>query len=451
MVIYQNIIGNPPASELEQYQRFKNQIVERNARIPVDNTVVTEVNHDEVSDPLKGQNFKALCDAGAIVMTPYVRSQMSEKKYTGRKELVRFSFTAYSREGFTSDKDRNRKAWGIRAVFRLNQYQMITLPSNPILPVFPDPDTDGLVLRALSDANAATVDLLTELVELPGTLATPKAVADLARDILSYKAMERNIRRRLTNGERLRTDRLKDFLAKAKKTANPFDKGSLSALFADAWMLYRFGISPVIGTFEDIVKAMETKERVFFSTAARDLLTIDEMSSEKALESHVIGSRLLRATVRSRVDTTMRSHAQMFGINPVLTAWELVPSSWLIDRFISVGDFIQAHSTPPNITGRRTSVSFKDDYAQKVYAKITQPEPVTVSLPRTNIFEAVTLVIDQPDWARQILVCERTVQRYKRVVVGSTPVTPTITFTVSGWSLSMFGDAFALATQKLRR
>ena len=97
-------------------------------------------------------------------------------------------------------------------------------------------------------------------------------------------------------------------------------------------------------------------------------------------------------------------------------------------------------------------MSIKDDIFAKVYAlNMPKHPPVQVTLPKTTVFNKQSLTIEQPDLAEISLVSERAVVQYNRTIVGGPPALPTITPTVNGWSLSMFGDAFALATQKLRR
>lgn len=197
-----------------------------------------------------------------------------------------------------------------------------------------------LVTAALAESKEAAVDLLTSLAEMPETV-------EMIVNIL------KGIRRPLHNAKKY-MKQLRRQKAKAVDTAT------------QTWLLYRYGIMPAVFTTQDALKAIK-QEFVKYQTTRKRERSSDERSvhpfelhpRSSGWDAHLVvkGRYVISHDVEHRCwikqcfnEDSLR---RRFGINPALTAWELVPLSFVVDWFIQVGDFIQAVS--PSLYSQRAS------------------------------------------------------------------------------------------------
>lgn len=81
----------------------------------------------------------------------------------------------------------------------------------------------------------------------------------------------------------------------------------------------------------------------------------------------LLGSR----TYRGSAYATVNFNGNQWGHDPIVSAWELIPFSFVIDWFINIGDWVNSISPFAGGTFKGACVSIKDDYTQSQSFGIT--------------------------------------------------------------------------------
>lgn len=276
-----------------------------------------------------------------------------------------------------------------------------------------EPSFSILRQEAWADANSATFDLLTNLAELPESVA-------MARGFFS-KLQERA--RRLANLRKVR----------AARSLEEFYK-----LFSEAWLEYRYGWRPLIGAARDLRDAVNqlSQEKDSLPVSGRAVREVSKTGTASVSWSGnwggytVQNSALRRHTLRSFVTHLIRRESAAIGVNPLVTAWELVPYSFVIDWFTGIGDAIASQWTPPGVTQTVAGSSRKTD--------------VTASWKLLHAPAQIDL-----NWSDAS--CEYTHEEYQRWKDDAVPPEAQIVSGVDRMSLAQWTDLVLLAEGLLRR
>lgn len=189
----------------------------------------------------------------------------------------------------------------------------------------------GLITQAGANLNEATFDLLTEMAELPETLA-------MARDALSlFSNKGKKVRKAIA------------------QIAN--ESGSLSGLakigdrVASARLMYRYAIMPLKYTVDDIKELLkkEFKSEYVAGSERKSITDVPELDGLTYISGGY--SQDHRAFFKRRLDpnSSLDQFQAVFGVNPPLTLWELTPWSLVVDWAINVGDYLQAINPMPSV------------------------------------------------------------------------------------------------------
>lgn len=230
--------------------------------------------------------------------------------------------------------------------------------------VEPPPWDDDIITdvtnRAVANAKNAVYDALTDASELRKIIqlfrGTVKGVAKWARRAL--KDALRNIRRR--NFRSLK-ERLDEFYR----------------LFADYWLQYRYGWMPLLYSLQDATKAFNSnirsgsliRERAAQQETLDDSITsswvngIDHWSTTQTVR----GTRTYRAVAYAKVNV---GRLKVIGLDPLRTAYEVFPYSFVVDWLINVGAWLQAVSPFSGASLLGVCVSIKDEYLREQHTRI---------------------------------------------------------------------------------
>lgn len=226
-----------------------------------------------------------------------------------------------------------------------------------------------MVTDVLADANSGTVDLLTSLAEAPKTFSS---ILSGCMQILRMYKEARKGEVRLHNKAkkvRLELDRLK---AKSQddwkdvkevehrltriKTLEKNLRELLSAA-ADVWLQYRLNIYPNVKNIEASLEGLEQLNNMFIRY--RDFRQIEWPALDFPGWTRVGNLTIRHRCMIKRGAQKADMFGEVFTTNPFLTAWELVPLSFVVDRYMNIGSFIAALAPRNSRVTEGATVSWK--------------------------------------------------------------------------------------------
>lgn len=190
---------------------------------------------------------------------------------------------------------------------------------------------DGnIVVTALAKANQGQFDVLSNLAEMPETIM---GILSGIREIF-----------RMYKEARKGDFRLQNKISRLRLIANPTNKQRkelADALEASSsiWLTYRLAISPTVGMIEDALdlyfKGLSVFERYRETKPDSSLLDVSYLG-----DSSVTIPVTDRAFIKRKYDLLISK----FGFPPLGAAWELVPLSFVLDRYVNIGELLTAFS-----------------------------------------------------------------------------------------------------------
>lgn len=192
----------------------------------------------------------------------------------------------------------------------------------------------SMVNSAVADSRAAVMDALTFLAEFRQTQQMFKTAIE----------------------------RVGLYGAKAARNAWRF-KDRASA-FASLWLEYRYGWLPACYSLDDARRALmlekakyaygKSSQTVTFNDSAT--IDISNTSYTDVTVETVAAQHIVRGWAASDISSPFGSTG--WGLDPIKTAWELVPFSFVIDWFVQVGSWIDSVSpfTPGRLAASGVSI-----------------------------------------------------------------------------------------------
>lgn len=178
----------------------------------------------------------------------------------------------------------------------------------------------GVVTSALAEANNRYWDVLTEIAELPELV---RYIIDGLKEVLNLAKTFKKAKRDLLKSG-----------------------GSLSEL-SSLWLQFRYAVMPVVYSIEDVMETLSSPSTVFLSTRKRTNSFIDLPKFDGWTGSGDFPVQQ-RCFLKRKFDLAV-GDSVFLTVNPLLTAWEKVPLSFVIDWAINVGDVLTSLIAPSGI------------------------------------------------------------------------------------------------------
>lgn len=230
-------------------------------------------------------------------------------------------------------------------------------------------DPTSLVTNVTAKANRSSVDILTAAAELPKSIRSfigfAKSIVKILADVRKRKftvsegfAKRKKSLTKRYEGRMRRLD--KELSSKTisvkRRTALLHEQARIRVRFtralsdtsieladalADVWMTYRYEIMTNVYLAQDIYDALDQYAREFVTSAgtARNGGTLH--FGERIMDIHTT----LRCLIKRRFSlATAKQGRSVMSSDLFVTAWELVPLSYVYDWFINFGDLLSSQS-----------------------------------------------------------------------------------------------------------
>lgn len=262
--------------------------------------------------------------------------------------------------------------------------------ADPGVPIY---TLNGFDSSSVSDAHQQVqADLANKALSRYDVLTDLAQMKDVPRLVTSVSGKINTILRGMVSKNSLA-------IVKAASSMRPLDllkhSNKLFRKLGNQWMEYRYAIMPLLLSYRDAKKAVErgivVRDRKSINITPESL-NVTPPSSEH-LQVSYNGSITISGSVIQRFSSTSLARLSGMGFNPFLTAWELVPYSWVVDWFIGVGDFINAQTSATYADECCACISHREKFTKttNLYLPaqtITRSGRCTYNSPRCNPFPA---------------------------------------------------------------
>lgn len=255
------------------------------------------------------------------------------------------------------------------------------------------------VTSALADANSGTLDLLTEMAELPSTLTSVfQALKTLARMVKDLRKRELQLTKQHDSRRRQLRKNLEADIAKLQETWSlpmspsrrhklkkaiqrriaKLEKSyarknreigiELADAIAHVWLTYRYTMMPQIYLIDDLMRTLGALYSDYYTAREKDqnvsiyVPQFDGYTADTAVSTH-------RCVIKTMViaSNNLNKLGSLLSANILVTAWELLSKSLIVDWILNIGDLLGAMINTANYDDRKTSYSIRIEKQQIRY------------------------------------------------------------------------------------
>jgi hypothetical protein len=211
----------------------------------------------------------------------------------------------------------------------------------------------------------------------------------------------------------------------AQVTPKQLMKSSVRVLrkLGDEWMQYRYGVMPLVYSINDIMKLMNRG----FDSTSRKKKVISPRASGVSLPAPTTtyrwtqdeGTITISATVFQHFSSTEVARLSGLTVNPLVTAWELVPYSFVFDWFLNIGNYIAVKSCQTFANMCQSCISRRDAWSRVTYVhsptqSVGVSHGLTYNTPWLGTVPSVSALPNQNIWADEQMLSRETFDYYER-------------------------------------
>lgn len=227
-----------------------------------------------------------------------------------------------------------------------------------VVPDLDDAIMDAVTTAAVANAKSAVFDSLTFMGEFDQVVDMFKVNYERITTAGEYAAK----RAKVVASKRYWTE-----TPRLGRRRRPRNKKDLLRLFANFWLEGVFGWAPFVSDMEDAVASFrKTADGTLSEGRAAQSVDISDTKvthivnafSDMTLTEVLDGTRTYRGCAYG-----LRNFRG--GVDPIVTAYELLPYSFVVDYFINVGAWLQAWSPFSGVALKGSCVSIRDSYTYR--------------------------------------------------------------------------------------
>lgn len=338
--------------------------------------------------PVKYNNphFDKRSKLGEIIMAPYTVGQIWSKYILGYKNLIPPSSRPERSHPdefcglFEIEKTSNRTSIRNGAIdiaagthYVETEYREISLDVNPYQVGWSDaifdqmlrehargpyPSNSGMITEVTSEANRVILDALTAAAEMPETI----------KSLYNACIMIMKMYRDTKNKEWRIHDKIKRISGYSESEMKAAQKAKaikdLTDAIADVWLNFRYNIMPNVYLIEDLIKTFESIGKEFFRFRGFEQMKHEfkNMSLPKGWTGDLSYTSDGRICIKRCYAANSTDWRHLVQTNLAVTAWELVPLSFVIDWVLNIGNMLGALLSPNINFDEGATFSWKTDH-----------------------------------------------------------------------------------------
>lgn len=287
------------------------------------------------------RDYNNTCNVTGILLKPGTINRSATPHFTEEQNYV-----AYDRYLWSGNWEYPSVA-SVLGMMEQVQYTAIAVPQNA-----------GVITAALAEANNQYWDILTEIAEL----------ADLVRYILDGLKEILNLTKTF---KKMRRDLLK--------------AGATLSELSSLWLQYRYAVMPIVYSVEDMMKYLTAHSSVYLTTRKR----VNSFVPPPEIPGWTVEGEISvqqRCFLKRKYDLSI-GDSVFLTVNPLLTGWEKVTFSFVIDWALNVGNILAALVPPSGIEREATLYSNQVPKGTQVVYASADHIGMTVTI-QTGVYRA---------------------------------------------------------------